>query len=196
MRGRDQPTIGVPGLGPADPPIDARFDQAQQLDLQRQRNVADLVQEQSATRRRLDQADPAGDGAGERALFVTEELALEQRFRQAGAVDRDERRARAQAGFVGRTRDHLLAGAGFAKEQDRRVRWRDTHYQVEHLEEGRILTDQALGRANGTDALQRLHVLGEQRDSPAGIAQRCDLDLHVFGPARRVVHVHAVFSLA
>jgi hypothetical protein len=39
MRGRDQPAIGVPCLGPAYPPKDARFEQAQQLDLQRQRNV-------------------------------------------------------------------------------------------------------------------------------------------------------------
>ena len=54
-------------------------------------------------------------GAGERALLVAEQLALEQRLRQRGAVDRHERSRRALAPGVQRARGDLLAGAALAR---------------------------------------------------------------------------------
>lgn len=49
---------------------------------------------------------------------MAEQLALDQRFRQGGAIDGDERLCRAAADVVQRARRHLLAGAGVADEQD------------------------------------------------------------------------------
>jgi hypothetical protein len=49
----------------------------QQFGLQRRLHLADLVQEDRAGVGLLELADPRGRGAGERALLVAEELALE-----------------------------------------------------------------------------------------------------------------------
>ena len=56
-------------------------------------------------------------GAGEAALHVPEQLRLEQRFGNAGAVDGDKRAAGARAARVDRARDELLADAAFAGDQ-------------------------------------------------------------------------------
>ena len=57
-----------------------------------------------------------------RAARVPEELALEQRVRERGAVHRDEGCAPARAALVDRAREHLLAASRLAREQHRRVR--------------------------------------------------------------------------
>jgi hypothetical protein len=62
-----------------------------------------------------------GVGAGERALLVTEQLALDQVVGQRAAVDRDEVAA-APRQRVGGAGQHLLAGAAVALDQDRHRR--------------------------------------------------------------------------
>src|SRR5439155_20617021 len=52
------------------------LERAQDLGLGLERHVADLVEEQRAAVRQLEAASPARDGAGERALLVTEQLRL------------------------------------------------------------------------------------------------------------------------
>ena len=74
----------------------ALLQHAQQLGLHRRRDVADLVEEQRAAVGELEAAELALDGAGERALLVAEQLALEQRLGERAAVDLDERAARAR----------------------------------------------------------------------------------------------------
>ena len=54
---------------------------AQQLGLERERQLADLVEEQGAAVGLLEQAGLARDGAGEGAALVAEQLALGQRLR-------------------------------------------------------------------------------------------------------------------
>ncbi len=61
----------------------ALLQDAQQLGLHFHRDVADLVEEQRAAVRQLEPARPARDRARERALLVSEQLALEQ-ARRAG----------------------------------------------------------------------------------------------------------------
>ena len=65
--------------------------------------------------RLLEDALAIGDGAGERAAHVPEQLRLEQRFGDRAAVDGDERPRRAPAVRVDRARDQLLAGAALAE---------------------------------------------------------------------------------
>ena len=57
--------------------------------------------------------------AGERALLVAEQLALDQRAGERAAVDDDERPVLAPAVRVERAREHVLAGAGLALDQHR-----------------------------------------------------------------------------
>jgi hypothetical protein len=52
-------------------------------------HLGDLVQEERAARRRLDEAALVAVGAGERALPVAEQLRLDQLRRERRAVDAD-----------------------------------------------------------------------------------------------------------
>ena len=79
---------------------------AQQLDLDRDRHLADLVEEEGAALRGLEQAGLGLDRAGERAALVAEQLALQQRRGERRAVEADERLVRSAAtacGSVART---------------------------------------------------------------------------------------------
>jgi hypothetical protein len=50
---------------------------------------------------------------------MSEQLALQERFRDCGAVDGDERLRRARTRRVDAAREQLLASTGFAYEQNR-----------------------------------------------------------------------------
>src|SRR5882672_1761847 len=115
---------------PAYPLERALLQEAQQLRLQRIRHVADLVEEERAARRVLDLALRLLVRARECALFVAEELALEQRFRNCRAVDGDERTARASGQAMQRPRQDLLAGAALAEQQRGRIGRRDLLYDA------------------------------------------------------------------
>ena len=136
MRGRQQAHVHrLFGMG-ADRAHRALLDRAQQLDLHRQRQLADLVEEQGAAVGRLEQAFLVGAGAGEAALAVAEELALHQLGRDRAAVDRHERPGRARAQAVDVARDDLLAGARFAVDEHRRLVARELFGLGAQLHEG------------------------------------------------------------
>src|SRR5262245_23132445 len=63
---------------------------AQQLHLRCRRGLADFVEEERSLRRRAEETGLVTNGAGERSLYVSKELALEQAFRQGAAVERQE----------------------------------------------------------------------------------------------------------
>lgn len=90
--GHQQPEIqlDLPGAGEA---LDGLFlNELQELGLDVGRQLADLVEKQRAVVGKLDFADlSAGSRAGESALFVAEQLRLNEVFVEHGAVDLDER---------------------------------------------------------------------------------------------------------
>ena len=138
VRRRDEAHVGGQRLAPADALELALLDEPQQLALQRQRQLADLVEEQRAAVRGLDLADHPAVGAGVRAALVAEQLALDERGRQRRAVDVDERRLAARAVDVDRAREQALAGAGLAVEQHGRVGLRRAHdHLVDRRHRGR-----------------------------------------------------------
>ena len=83
MRRRDHAHVDRDRLRRADRPHLALLQHAQELDLQRHRHVADLVQEQRAAVGRLEQALVRLHGAGERAPRVAEQLGLEEIGRES-----------------------------------------------------------------------------------------------------------------
>ena len=113
----DHADVDAPLLRRADRAQRACLEHAQQLRLQRERHLADLVEQQRAAIGRGEQAGVIVGRAGERALDVAEQLALEQLLGQRRAVERDERLLRARARAVDRARDRALAGAGLAGDQ-------------------------------------------------------------------------------
>ena len=94
---RDEAHVDRPHVVLADAPDLARFERAQQLGLHARRHRPDLVEEERAAAGVLDQPGARPGRAGERAARVPEELVLEQRVGERGAVERDERLVRPRA---------------------------------------------------------------------------------------------------
>src|SRR5690606_8281616 len=91
VRGRDDADVDGARVILAEPPDLALLEGAQELDLERGRHLAELVEEECAAGGRLEEAGLVTLGAGEGASTVAEELGLEQRLGDRAAVERDER---------------------------------------------------------------------------------------------------------
>jgi hypothetical protein len=92
---------------------------AQQLRLHAEGHLADFVEKKRSSRR-LDEEPLARQASvGEGSSRVAKELALEERLRHGGAVDRDERAVGASAPRVNGTSHQLLPGPTLTGHQDR-----------------------------------------------------------------------------
>ena len=94
------------------------LEEAQQLGLELGPDLGNLVEEERAAGGGADDAVEGVLGAGEGALAIAEQLALEHLARHGGAVEGHERLGGAAGGAVDGAREHFLAGAGLAGEQD------------------------------------------------------------------------------
>src|SRR4029079_17201667 len=114
---------------------------------------ADLVEEERAAVGELEPAALAVGRAGERALLVAEQLALEQLLAERGAVDRHERPRGARAAGVDLARGDLLAGAALAEQEHGRRGPRDLLDRLDNRAHRRVAIGQrragALGAALG-----------------------------------------------
>ena len=106
----------------AEGPDLAFLQHAKELGLNRQRKVRDLVEEEAASLRELEVPVLPLTRAGERPLFVAEQLGLDQRLRNPATVERDEGSCASKAQLVNRPRDELLSRAGLPLNEDREVR--------------------------------------------------------------------------
>jgi len=89
---------------------------AQQLGLQRERHVADLVEEERAAGGQLELARTLDDAGGD-ALADAEHLRFQQVGGDGGAVEGDEGPVPARRGRVQAAREVLLAHARLAQDQ-------------------------------------------------------------------------------
>jgi hypothetical protein len=171
---------------------DPILQEAQQLDLQRQRNVAHFVEEQRAAVGQFDLALGGLDRAGERALLVPEQLAFEQIFGDRRAVDRHERSAVARAGIVQAAREQFLAGSAGAQQHDRDIGARHALDRARHPHHFGCRSDHpaehavVLARLVGKPAVFRFDPLDVER---AAHDQPQFVDLHrllvkIISPAR------------
>src|SRR5262249_43249407 len=117
--GGDDAHVGLDWCGPPDAVELALLQDTQQLRLRVGGDFAHLVEEDGAALGQLEPADAPRDGAGEGALLVAEEFALDQPARQGGTIDLDERTVLALARRVDRAGDQLLAGARLAGDEHR-----------------------------------------------------------------------------
>ena len=121
----------------ADPLDREILDRAQELGLGGERQIGHFIQEQRAGIGRLELAAPAADPGGGPVLDA-EQLRLEQRFHERGAVDGDERTVPAAAQLVDLPGHELLAYARFAFEQHGEIRSRDAlDRRSQRLHDGR-----------------------------------------------------------
>ena len=131
----------------------ALLQHAQQPHLGRGRHVADLVEEDGAAVRRLEQALLVAGGAGEAALHVAEQLALEQGLGQRRAVHRDERLVLARAAVVDGAGHQLLAGAALALDEHGGAGVADRLHQLEDRAHLGRLADEVLELALDAELL-------------------------------------------
>ena len=127
---------------PAEPAEFPLLQDAQQLHLRGRRHLTDFVEEQRPAVRELEAPLPPIGGAGERALLVPEDLALQERFGNRGAVDADEWERRTRTEMVNRLRNQFLARPRLAGDQHGRARRRrllDDRVDFSHL---RAVTDE------------------------------------------------------
>ena len=141
VRRGDDPHVDALGSRAAEAFELALLQNPQQLGLHFERDVTDLVEEQRAAVRQFEPASPARDRAGERALLVSEQFALEQAGGQRRRVHPDERPLAPRTEVVDRARDQLLAGARFAEDQHRAVGRRDRLDRRQRLAQGPALAD-------------------------------------------------------
>ncbi len=146
MGGRDHPHVDPDQLAPADAEEFAFGQHPQQPGLQRQRHVADLVQEQGAAVGLFEAPDMPALGAGEGAGLMPEQLAFQQLGRDRRGVERDERFARARGLAMQGVGHQFLAGAGLASHQHRQRGLGQATDGAEQRAHGRARTDQ--GRAD------------------------------------------------
>ena len=120
--GRDDPDVHLDQLGAAHAGELLLFKRPEDLGLRVQAHVPDLVQEQRAAVRLFELPPFHRRGSGEGPALVSEQLALDQRLRNGGAVDRHERMAMARALLMYRARHQLLAGAVLSRDQQAAAR--------------------------------------------------------------------------
>ena len=131
--GADHPYVDRDLALAAEPAQPFLLEDAEELGLQLDGNLADLVEEERAAVRQLPGAEPALIGAGEGASLVAEHLALHQPGGNGRAVDGDERLVLARRKLVDGPRHHLLAGPALAGDDHARLGRRDLLDEVHHL---------------------------------------------------------------
>ena len=106
---------------------------AQQLCLQSERQLADFVQEDRSAVGGFEEARLVRARPGEGAAHVAEQLGLEQRLRNRCAVDANERLTRARARAVNRARNNFLPSAALTRDQDGGIVLGDAGDELERL---------------------------------------------------------------
>ena len=108
----------------------ALLEHPQQLGLGGQGQIADLVQQQGPPVGHLEAAGAGLDGPGEGASGVPEQLALQEVLGEGRAVELEEGLVDPSAPFMDGPGQHLLARAGLAADEHRRIRGRHLSRQA------------------------------------------------------------------
>ncbi len=165
-------------------------------------SIADLVEEQRAAVRELDQSRLGVHGAGERALLVAEQLGLEDLTGQRATVQRDERAVGARGSLVDGARDELFARTALAQHEHRGVGRRHALDDAQHFLHPRAAREDAAERlrarrprAQGDVVTQELALLRRLAHEEVellharGLAQVVvGAELHRFHRRRHVLH--------
>src|SRR6266852_1677594 len=116
---RDDSNVHLAGFRRADAKHLAVLEDAEQLGLKIGAGLSDLIEKQGAARGPLEASRALLDGAGERSLLMTEQLAFDHAVGERLAIDREERTLGAVAPVVEHPGDQFLAGPGLAFDKDR-----------------------------------------------------------------------------
>ena len=119
VRGGDDPDIHRLAVRRAEPADHTLLDHLEELGLETLGQEPDLVEEERALVRGLEEAPLGLSRVREGAALVAEHLRLEERVRDGGAVDVDEGAARAGAGAMEGLSDEALPRSRLALDENR-----------------------------------------------------------------------------
>ena len=94
---------------------------SQQGDLRFLGQLSDFIQKDGTAVGRLEPTEASLERSGERALFMPEQLRRNQRLRDRGAIDANERTTRPPGSTMDRTGDELFTRPRFTLDQNGRV---------------------------------------------------------------------------
>src|SRR5713101_9374635 len=135
----------------------ALLEHAEQLDLRLERQIPDLVEEDGPMVGKLEAADPPIDGAGEGALDVSEEFALDETGRDGAAVDLDQGALPARAAAVNGAGDQLLARSRLTGDEHGRIGGRHLLHLAEQGAQGGAAPDYLLEIVLPVDLLAQVY---------------------------------------
>jgi hypothetical protein len=141
--GGDDADIDLADGGLADALDLAAVEDAQELGLEVEGELADLVEEEGAAVGLLEAAGAVGHGAGEGAFFVAEDGGLGELAGEGAAVEDDEGALGARGLVVEGAGDQLLAGAGLAADEHAHVGGGDALEHGVDLAHGGAAAEQA-----------------------------------------------------
>src|SRR5260370_6773817 len=121
---------------------------AQQLGLQRQRKLADFVEEDASAFGDFQQPFFLANGAGECSFLVPEQLAFEKRFRQRGAIQGHKGLILARAILMNGASGEFLSRATLAVNQDGGFTGGDLLNELVDLAHARTLADHIVLQAD------------------------------------------------
>ena len=133
---RDDADVDADGFGAAEPLELALLDDAEQLHLRTEVDVANLVEKDRPAFRQLEASLLARVRAGKRAFLVAKQLRLNQRIGQGRATHFHEGLLGSQRVVVNRMRNELFAGARLAANEHGGVGLRDLRDLLVHLPGG------------------------------------------------------------
>ena len=136
--GEEEADVGV-AVSAAERGVGALSDGAQEEGLEREGEVADLVEEESASVCGCERARVVGRRAGEGMGGVSEELGVGEVGGEGGGVELDEGLVGAAAGVVDGAREEVLSAAGLACEEDGAIGARDDPGSIEGSGERGVL---------------------------------------------------------
>jgi hypothetical protein len=143
LRCRDEPHIDGDRAGSSHAHDLVRLEDAEELRLDRGRNVVDIVEEDRAATGELEQSRLGVESARIGAALVPEDFALEQFVGNRGERDGDEWTAATGATAVHIVGEEFLADARLSDQQDRAVRSGDRPDAGEQAQHRCALRDDA-----------------------------------------------------
>src|ERR1700730_5478313 len=121
---------------------------AQQLGLEDGRKLANFVEENGAAFGNFEKSFFLGNGAGECALFVAKQFALQQSFGKGGTVQSYERLRSSWAIVVNGAGGQLFAGAALAANQNSGIAGSDTLNELINVAHARAAPHHVVAQAD------------------------------------------------
>ena len=160
MRGRNDSRVDADGLRTSQPLDLFLLEHPEQLDLNVRGEVADLVEKDRRVVGHLEAANLPRQRACIGAFFAAEQLTFHERRRNRRAVHAHHGTAVAAAQLVDLAREHLLAAAGLAEQQYRRIGRGDLLHLLLNAADSGTLADDDARASSVLDGAPKVDVLG------------------------------------